>query len=239
MRIQGTWFGKLKYPDGRVEWMPAQRNLIVASASKFLAAGCSNQTHTLYHALGVGDAGWDFEIPPASKDDTTLFDEVFRKAVTSATYITEYTGLNEEESPQDQDKLQSTVFGPLGSLLVGHLCEIIAGTGAGDVREITAYSSPDQITVSSNFSAVPDNTTKFRVAATSSTETSVVEFETDFLANDSAANSSFREEAIFGGSATQETDSGVMLNVLRSPIFTKTSGVELTRVVRVDFNEVN
>jgi len=221
---------------GSGEWSRFQKNLVVSGGSAALAAGIAatdGKTNALYHALGVGRYQWDFSLPNPEPSATSLVDEYFRRTPNSVTYIDEYIGLHETSSPNPDDELQSTIFGTIGGdLLIGRLIEIIAGTGAGDVREITSYTSPDIVTLSSGLSATPDETTRFRVGVVSSTPTGVVDVVTVFPATEGNSDGQIREHGLFCGAATAELGTGTLLCIQRHSVIAKT-GEDLTRVWRL------
>jgi len=207
----------------------------VNTAGSALAAGLAaldGKSNSIYHGLGLGRGQWDVDVPNPDKSDVQLVDEFYRKTPTSVNYMVEYSGFHETTAPNPQDELDDPIFATLGSsLLVGRTVEIISGTNAGDVREILSLSG-QAVTLDSNLSAVPDATTKFRVAVVSTTPTNVIDVETVFLAAEDNSDGQIREQGLFLGEATQEIDSGTLMSYIRHPVLTK-SGSDLTQIWRI------
>jgi hypothetical protein len=208
------------------------------SANQVLAAALKGELNNMFLAIGSGDLSWDTARPAPSKTDTSLFAEYYRRPIDSVTHITEITGYNENIGAADE--IESSLFEDIDpSLLIGRLVEIIGDAGnpvpIGETRTITAVtdSVPFIITVDSPFTSTPTTTTKFRIGYVSNIPTGVVDIETTFPAEDGNAFGTIREEAIFGGDATDLLNSGIMLNVIRHEPLSKQTGTSLTRVVRI------
>jgi len=220
-------------------WSPFLGNLVVSTGGAALAAGLAaldGKSNAVFHALGAGRFQWDAALSSPSKSDTGLVQEFYRAAPNNISFVEEVEGLNELVSPDLATELHSAQFGAYGSLLVGRLVEIVAGTCSGDVREVIDISpteSPvETIVLDSALSAVPDTTTRWRVGVVSSTPTQAVDIETTFLAADGNSDGQIREQALFLGQATAEKDSGTMLSIVRHPAISK-SNTDLTQVWRI------
>ena len=167
--------------------------------------------HNLWLALGYGDSSWDIETPAPQSSATALVSEHYRKRPSYVSHMQEYEGLNTYTGP-DQNKLTAATFQTLGGQLIGQVIEVIDGVNSGDQRTITSIAT-DTVTLSSNMTSVATATTYWRVAVPVTAATGVLDIRTVF--NEAQANASVREMALFGGNATQEKDSGNMINLIR------------------------
>ncbi len=110
----GKYRDIIYHNDGRVEVLPWSKNIIVDAIGILIASLLKEETGyhgVTYWAVGSGNAGWDVSPVDPTIDETTLTNEIGRKAITASTDIKFLDALNEETlTPTNKIKI-TLLFG--------------------------------------------------------------------------------------------------------------------------------
>lgn len=200
-----------------------------------------------FHAVGQGDASWDTSLPDPTKFDTQLFDELSRLAPDGApTYIRYGEGTAQSGSTTtivDPDRWEGTDlvgrFEP-DDFFNGDDVVIVAGTNVGETRTITDYDqATGTLTVGVAFTNPIDATSVYQIGPIPlGSVSNAIEIRTTWdygTAADAFNFKYFREQGLFGGTATATADSGQMLDRMTHERIWKAPTTKIIRFIDLIF----
>lgn len=252
--VEGVWRDKVykkseSGEDTLVETV-TDHNLITQPITNLIIALLANDPSMLggilYHAVGEGDAIWDTtSIPVPTKFDTQLLAELDRRAPDGITYMkygrgTALSGTTTTiVDPERSDPLECVVgrFEPDG-WYNGMQLIITAGTNVGETRTVLSYTrSTGTIVVTTPFPVAIDNTSQYEFVGISwATPTNVLEVRTTWdygLPTDPINFKYFREQGLFGGTATSIPNSGFMLDRITHSRIAKDPTIKIVRFIDI------
>lgn len=225
-----------------------RHNLIVSSIESLISGLLrGDKTFDLkngglsWHALGSGNPAWSSPPPSPSVSDTALVAEFYRKrvAISHKLYLTEKSSASTVTASNNYTILDNSLTETNETDLLGCNVLISDGDNAGEERIITGFfpgETPKRIAVSPRFTNPVLSGVSYTVFKRSSSITNQILCETPFYMGD--CTGTIREQAIFGGTATSVTNSGIMCNVIRHDPIVKDEFTTIIRRIRFEFTMV-
>ena len=253
---QGIWRDEVyqRQEDGSEILLSASKkrhNLITEPFTVLIPALLANDPGLsggiLYHAIGTGDETWDTSgIPQPNKFDRTLLNETSRLSPDGIVYLKWGEGkAHSGTATTIVDPSRIAEEGLVGrfepdGFFIGMQVEIVSGTNVGETRQIIDYEqSLGRITVDTPFTAPIDSTSEYEFIPQVTTErTNVIEIRTSWDYGHPSDEFNFtyiREQGLFGGVATEDKDTGYMLDRITHERIWKDPTIRIVRFIDLVF----